>query len=308
MASKLDDLDSNNRSGDFGYVNYKTLLLFHPRMKVYNFKVNNFYRPVPNDLKVPLKYYLEDRERRSVVQIKSYKIAHQNYKRNLTNLYREKNRLLANFKEQKRLLLRDKFADQETELISLGAEEKNAIAELNNKIQTTQQKVRQLYDKSFGIHYLKLDERREEFRRIESEVKQAIESIRQKQKLIFILNNQVGDFEAAVKPNSRMFNYSGFVEMNHLWKFLHRAKVLESGELDKIRIEDDVKAMNGYYNQQVSVGSIFQLPSINQFILAGGRDVTLQCLAEIYLKYKYSQQKITRLINILVELDKGGGR
>ena len=173
----------------------------------------------------------------------------------------------------------------------------------------TQKKMRELYDKSFGIHYLRLDERKQEFQRIESEseVKQAIESIRRKQKLIFVLNNQVGDFEAAVKPNSRMFNYTGFVEMNHLWKFLHRAKVLESGELDKIRIED-VKAMKGYYNQQVSVGSIFQLPSINKFVLAGGRDVTPSCLSEIYLKYKYSRQKITRLINIIVELDKGGGR
>ena len=307
MASKLDDLD-NKSGGDFGYVNYKTLLLFHPRMKVYNFKVNNFYRPVPNDITVPLQYYLEDRERRSAEQIKSSRTIHENYKRNLTNLYREKNRLLANFEEQKRLLLRDKFADQETELISLGVEEKNAIAELNGKIQMTQKKMRELYDKSFGIHYLRLDERKQEFQRIESEVKQAIESIRRKQKLIFVLNNQVGDIEAAVKPNSRMFNYTGFVEMNHLWKFLHRTKVLESGELDKIRIEDDLRAMKEYYNQQVSVGSIFQLQSINQFVLAGGRDVTPSCLAEIYLKYKYSRQKITRLINVLVELDKGGGR
>ena len=104
MASKLDDLDGNNSGGDFGYVNYKTLLLFHPRMKVYNFKVNNFYRPVPKDIKVPLKYYLEDRERRSAEQIKSSKTTHENYKRNLTALYRDKARVIANFKEQKRLL------------------------------------------------------------------------------------------------------------------------------------------------------------------------------------------------------------
>ena len=109
MASKLDDLDGNKSGGDFGYVNYKTLLLFHPRMKVYNFKVNNFYRPVPNDIKVPLKYYLEDRERRSAEQIKSSRTTQENYKRNLTALYRDKARVIANFKEQKRLLLRDKF-------------------------------------------------------------------------------------------------------------------------------------------------------------------------------------------------------
>ena len=55
--------------------------------------------------------------------------------------------------------------------------------------------MKELYNKSFGIHYFKLDERSKEFKRIESEVKQAIETIRRKQKLIFILNNQVGDLK-----------------------------------------------------------------------------------------------------------------
>ena len=104
---------------------------------------------------------------------------------------------MANFEEQKRLLLRDKFADQDAELISLAGKEDTAIAEVNGRIQMTQKKMmKDLYNKSFGIHYLRLDERKQEFQRIESEVKQAIESIRRKQKLIFVLNNQVGDFEA----------------------------------------------------------------------------------------------------------------
>ena len=71
MTDKIDSIDSKNTGMDFGHVDYKTLLLFHPDMRVYNFKVNNFYRPVPQDLKVPLKFYLEDRERKSVELIKS---------------------------------------------------------------------------------------------------------------------------------------------------------------------------------------------------------------------------------------------
>ena len=306
MASKLDDLDSNNSGGDFGYVNYKTLLLFHPRMKVYNFKVNNFYRPVPKDIKVPLKYYLEDRERRSAEQIKSSRTTHENYKRNLTALYRDKARVIANFKEQKRLLLRDKFADQDAELIVIAGKEDTAIAEVRSRIQSTKKQMKDLYNKSFGIHYLKLDERREEFKRIEFEVKQAIETIRSKQKLIFVLNNQVGDLKGPEKPNPRMFNYTGFVDMNSLWKFFHRSSVLRSGELNESRLENDINEMLGYYNRHVNVGSIFQLPSLSKFVLAGGRDITLHCLAEIYSRYKYPRKKVIRLINILAELDKGG--
>ena len=307
-TTEIDDLDNEQASGDFGYVNFKTLLLFHPRMKVYNFKVNNFYRPVPNDLKVPLKYYLEDRERKSVDLIKSLRTVHQNHNRKLSALYRDKTRVFSSFKEQKRLLLRDKLANQEAELIELNAKENNEIAEVSRKIQITKKQMQDLYDKSFGVHYLKLEERQAEFKKIESEVKNAIESIRLKHKLVFILNNQVGDFNDLVKPNSRMFEYSGFVEMNKLWKFLHRTKVLQSGELDKIRLVDDVESMLDYYNRQVTIGSIFQLPSINQFVLAGGRDMTLQCLAEVYLKYKYPREKIIRLINIIAQLDKGEGR
>ena len=307
-TNDLDGMDDEHTGNDFGYVNYKTLLLFHPRMKVYNFKINNFYRPIPRDVKVPLKYYLEDRERKSVNLIKSSRTAYENHNRKLLALHRDKNRVSANFKEQKRLLLRDKFADTEAELIALDAKEDNTIAEITGKIQMTKKQMQDLYNQSFGIHYLSLDERRAEFKKIESEVKQAIELIRQKQKLIFILNNQVGDFDDILKPNPRMFNYSGFVEMNNLWKFLHRTQVLDSGEFDDFRLGDDVKAMLSYYDRKTRIGSVFQLPSINQFVLAGGRDVTLQCLAEVYLKYKYSRQKIIRLINIIAELDKGGGR
>ena len=41
-TNDLDGMDGEHTGNDFGYVNYKTLLLFHPRMKVYNFKINNF--------------------------------------------------------------------------------------------------------------------------------------------------------------------------------------------------------------------------------------------------------------------------
>ena len=306
ITDKIDTIDSKNTGMDFGHVDYKILLLFHPDMRVYNFKVNNFYRPVPQDLKVPLKFYLEDRERKSVELIKSAQRNYDKHDRKLLALHRDKNRVAADFAEQKRLLLLDKFANKQTELIKLNELKKNALEEVSIQIEATRKRMKKLYDQSFGIHYLSLTERQKAFRKIESEIKAVIEIVRKKQNLVFVLNNQVGELSESVKLNSRMFKYPGFVEMNNLWKYLHRSKQLPSGEIDTIRLGDDINSMLGYYNRQSSVGSIFRLPSINQFVLAGGRNITLLCLEEIYSKYRYPRNKIVRLINILAELDKGG--
>ena len=304
MTDNLNDIDSKQSGLDFGYVNYKTLLLFHPQMRTYNFKVNNFYRPVPKDLKVPLKFFLEDRERRSVSLIKRTKRDYDKHKRKLATLYETKSKVAADFVEQKRLLLRDKFANKEKELITLGDREKSALDNVSTQIEVTRERIKELYDRSFGIHYLRLDERQEAFSKIESGVRESIEIVRRKQHLVFVLNNQVGDLSKSFKLSSRMFEYPGFVEMNNLWKFLHRSKRLASGELDKIRLGDDTRSMIKFFNHQSNVGSIFQLPSINHFVLAGGKNITLRCLAEIYVKHEYPRDKIIRLINIIAELDK----
>lgn len=283
---------------DFGYVDFKTLLLFHPAMRMYNFKVNNFYRPLPDKLNTPLKFYLENRERKSIKKVKDAKTERALLDRQLLKLHKKKSRVLGDFAEQKRLLLLDRFVNTEQELIKLNEEQQNEIAQLESEINKITSAMQSLYNQSFGVHYLNLDERKSMLKKIESEVKQVIEAIRQKKKLTFILNNQVGDLTKAFQPNPMSFEYEGFVEMNKLWTFLNRVPDTWSDSAG-IRVEQDVVAFSEFYSKHHNIGSIFRLESINRLVLAGGSDLTYECLAELYIRYKYPQNQIVRLINIL---------
>lgn len=300
-VQSFDYIEENTPKTDFGYVDFKTLLLFHPAMRMYNFKVNNFFRPLPDKVTVPVKFFLETRERESIKKVKAANLERISLDKKLMRIHKRKSRIANQFAEQKRLLLLDKFADKDLELIELDEKLKVELDKLQNEIKQITSAISKLYDESFGIHYLSVTERKSMLKKIESEVLQIIEIVRQKHQLIFVLNNQVGDLNPAVEANPLSFKYDGFVEMNPLWKFLNRVSNTWS-DATEIRIEGDVNLFTEFYSKQQFIGSIFRLDSINRFVISGGLDMTYECLRELYSKYRYPKNQIDNLVNILAEL------
>ena len=286
----------------FGYVDYKTLLLFHPAMRLYNFKVNNAYRPVPKNISVPLNFFLADREKKSVTQIRENQNMQTQARNQLKDLHSKSARLAREHQKQKNLLLRDKFANKEREFERLKREYQRELKEVQDEINATTEKIHRLYNESFGVHFLRIEERKSFLTAIEDEVLSTIEALRKEKKFLFILNNQVGHGFEPAKINTLAYRYTGFTGMNPLWKYLKRNQKLSSGENNSVRIGADVRDMQSMYDRSLDVSGIFQSPNLERFVLAGGVNLTLEVLEKIYQKHNYPDAQIRQLKLILSEL------
>lgn len=285
--------------GGIGLVDFQLCLLFHPSMRVYNFKIHNVFRPVPTNLTVPLNFYLEERERKSIRMVREAQSSRVRNQLELERLRKQYDQETRNYNSKKRELMNSGYTDIEKDLEELRKVKEENQRKIQAEILKVNEETKKIYNESFGIHYLTMEEREAFLQKVVEDVREVIDAIREKKSYSFILNSRsAGSYDLRrITPSS--YFQQGQVQMNSLWKFLRRPQRLKSGEDNNVKLEAEMSEMAPFFERLSDVSKIFQGSAVSQFVLSGGEDLTYDVLKNLYRKYNYKEPQIQRLLMVV---------
>jgi hypothetical protein len=271
-------------SAGIAFVDMGTVLLFHPEMKTYNFKVHNFYRPIPKQISVPLDFYLSQRQKESLEMIQKYRTEHDNLKQKIQRLERVSQQELTEFDSKKRQILADGNGDTIARVQALQEQYNLRSQKLFEQISNARSSLSEIWEKTYGNQFLRLEERSAKLKSIMKNVYDTLDLIRAKSGYAVILNNHFNLPPKSPELSPLMFFTNSYSGTNQLSDFL------QSGSL---KFRGDFKPGPDYYKQMLEpywthaseINGIFNFHEAGAFVLSGGKDITSEVLSSIYEQY-----------------------
>jgi len=313
-----------------GYVDLSTLLAFHPYMQYFSFESNVFIRPIKEKTgKSDLLKQIRDRQEK-------YKILHETKDTEMKRLQEEFstveneiNKLRVKLSREQ-TLLNQKYSDDYTKL-SVESEkkertelyhrelskfeqeyynDKKKYEELKSKIS---EQMNEIMQKLQEVDYLSRKDGEDFFNGIVAEINSAVKEAADEKKIPVVLNS---NFISVFSP-ANFATPGNFTEQNsdarldslpmaNYTTIIDNIEQLESASATS-EIEASSAALSSYCNtffgRRTEIVRLFYKSGIlNQMVLVGGEDLTLETLERIFAKHSIPKSRSEKIIRTLRSL------
>jgi hypothetical protein len=278
--------------------------LLHPSMKDFNFIAQSFLRPIPQDLKVDPRFYLEQRQR----AYREIRTEHSVQKRNLEMQRRSIHQEILWEKSHLNKRINDRIRDFQNEPEKLGDEIQKLEEEVWSKIFTLEEKLKvaqseylEWTKKHASDNFLAEDERDAKFQQIAKEIQDELDTIRREMGVHIVLNSsELPKRRLAPFELPDLISDSNLHLENSLARMLgNRAPLGGKGSV-KITPEQAYENLLPHFTQYEWVRNTFSEVVDNILFLGSKPDLTYALLKRIWNRHNITpeiQERIIAAIN-----------
>ncbi|HNY13009.1 MAG TPA: hypothetical protein PKK26_15590 [Candidatus Wallbacteria bacterium] len=314
-----------------GYVDLSTLLAFHPYMQYFSFESNVFIRPIKEKTdKSDLLKQIRDRQEKYKIFRETKDAEMKRLQEDVSTVENEINKLRVKLSREQ-TLLNQKYSDEYTKLSA--EKEKKERTEIyhrelskleqeyyNDKKIYEQQKskiseqMNEIMQKLLEVDYLSRKDGEDFFNGIVAEINSALKEVADEKKIPVVLNsNFISVFSSsnfAAPGNYDEQNSAVRLEtlpMANYTSIIDNLEQLEAASATS-EIEAGSAALSSYCNtffgrRKEIVRLFYKSGILNQMVLVGGEDLTLETLERIFAKHsipKIRSEKIIRAVGSLL--------
>lgn len=322
-----------------GYVDLATILSFHPYMNYYSFETGTFIKPIDNTgSKSDFLKQISERQQKNKVlkenqnamQVKlndEVKIIEDELSKIRVKISREQSVLNQKFSEEYTKLPDEKSRKMRLEKYhkDLSVLEDNFYKErksMEEQKEKALNQIKEIHDDVNKVDYMTKKDSQAFFAEIISEINEAIKQAAAEKKVGFVLNsNYISVFTPAPAVNSSNFSaentrvYSAQQEMNmpaanyapiiNAFEEVNGNDATSENGIQKTSIEENCKKI---FDNRVEFVKVFAQNSVlNQLVVCGGQDLTVDVIKLILEKHNTSKKKQEIIINKLNILLKEAG-
>jgi len=291
---------TSQTSNPVAVVDLALVHLLHPSMKDFNFIAQSFLRPIPNDLKVDPRFYLEQRQR----AYREIRTEHSVQKRNLEMQRRSIHQEILWEKSHLNKRINDRIRDFQNQPDKLGDEIQKLEEEVWSKIFTLEKKLNAAQSeylewtkKNASDNFLAEDERDAKFQQIAKEIQDELDAIRQEKGVHIVLNSS-----ELPKRKLTPFELPDLVSDNNLHLENSLAKMLGNraplGGTGSVKItpEQAYENLLPHFTQYEWVRNTFSEVVDNILFLGSKPDLTHALLKRIWNRHNIAPEIQERII------------
>lgn len=300
IKSKLDlsTIKKSKFAAKVGLVSLDLVYLFHPKMKNYNYLMNSFFTPIPDDLSIPIEYYLKNKLGAYKGYKKEFLLKESEMQRELIVVSKSLEKLKENFLiDTSNDLSTYEFRNKE----KLYWKKRHQLEADRKKITTLFQTWQSKNNKDF----LMSDEQRDiEAKNIVQEVQSIIDILVEQDQFNFVFNLDSDIYGRAKKsyhlPNKTMFwqeynDYSMLLKDELFFNYKKRGETYQY-----------YAALSAHLSYYPKIKETFSQNFQSSAFVGKSKNITLNVLNILFKKYSYSHKMKTQLLGLIKKSLKRG--
>ncbi|MBT3786479.1 hypothetical protein HOF92_16000 [bacterium] len=292
-----------------GTCDFSLLLLFHPRMKDYNFRVRSFRAPLPKTLDVPAQFYLKQMQEKRGAYLRALGTREELLRQSLARVVQEL------------LSLKQDFQKKMAEITAKGGTKAQSAAKIMEQTEDRyfesrlnfEQKQNQLkedfakWTESARVElYVPEDQRNNILQAISREVRDLLTTLSEDQKIDVVFNRSLRTTRgplAAPRKSPDFYKLANYE--NSFSQFLERPLAVGEGNA-ALSTRGLFRGIAVYLSRYEEIYSYFKPVLSRHLFLGEPIDLTFVAIAQLWESYKIPEQRAAPLLTALKNWSRKG--